>query len=191
MPSNIVGPNGRDGHHYKDITKEKYDELFKQFNAGPTDKERKYRYEADEEDLKGTHGKIYMGPGELLGPMNQEDTYVGYDILNPVNEPNDPDPHEPGAKMDHGKTRLGLVLDDFADALEHVGRVGTMGAEKYSAHGFLSVPNAQERYNDAMLRHHFQFAAGEDFDSESGLLHLAHQAWNALAVLELELAKRK
>lgn len=35
--------------------------------------------------------------------------------------------HEPGAKLDQGKPRIGLVLNDFAHALVEISKVGTMG----------------------------------------------------------------
>ena len=99
-------------------------------------------------------------------------------------DPNGKQAHEPGAKLDKGKNRLGLVLLDFGNALKAVGEVGTFGANKYSAHGWLSVPNGRERYTDAMFRHLF---AGSEIDEDSGLAHDAQTAWNALARLELRL----
>jgi hypothetical protein len=87
-------------------------------------------------------------------------------------------------KDDAGKPRMGLVLIDFSRALTAVSQVGTFGAEKYSEHGWLDVPNGPERYTDALFRH---LLAPESYDPESGLLHAAHAAWNALAVLELNL----
>ena len=63
--------------------------------------------------------------------------------------------------------------------------VGTFGAKKYTDRGWKEVNNGIERYLSAMLRHYFKFKNGEDLDNESGLTHLAHMAWNALAVLEL------
>ena len=103
----------------------------------------------------------------------------------PELDPNNKDPHTPGAKLDAGKNRLGLVLGGFALALEEVGRVGTFGAQKYSADGWKSVENGSERYTDAMLRHYFADAGGECFDEQTSLLHAAHCAWNALARLDL------
>lgn len=97
------------------------------------------------------------------------------------------DQHALGAKLDHGKTRLDLVLGDFANALEAVGQIGTFGAEKYTDHGWLYVPGAKERYSDALLRHWRKSKTGEPTDTDSGMSHAAHLAWNALAVLELEL----
>ena len=99
-------------------------------------------------------------------------------------DPNGLDPHAPGAKLDAGKNRLGLVLGGFAKALEEVGKVGTYGANKYSDNGWKEVEKGAARYDDAMLRHWFKRAAGEAIDSETGLLHQAQVAWNALAVLE-------
>ena len=95
--------------------------------------------------------------------------------------------HEPGAKMDAGKVRAGLVLGGFARALTEVARVGTFGATKYTPEGWRSVPLGRERYTDALFRHLLTEAAGEACDPESGLLHAAHAAWNSLARLELAL----
>lgn len=95
--------------------------------------------------------------------------------------------HKPGLKLDAGKPRLSLVIMDFARALQEVSKVGTFGADKYTAGGWVSVPNGEQRYTDAMLRHLLQEATGETLDQESGLYHAAHTAWNALARLDLML----
>lgn len=102
-------------------------------------------------------------------------------------DPYGTNPHDLGAKLDAGKPRPGLVLGDFANALAAVVAVGTFGANKYTDHGWLSVPNAQERYEDALLRHYLKRKRGEVYDPDSNLLHLAHEAWNALAILELHI----
>lgn len=91
--------------------------------------------------------------------------------------------HSPGAKLDSGKIRMGLILEGFAPALKEVARVGTFGAHKYTDNGWKVVPNAKQRYTDAMYRHLNQEACGELFDQESDLLHASHAAWNALARL--------
>ncbi len=100
-------------------------------------------------------------------------------------DPNGKDQHQPGSKLDSGKNRLGLVHSDFSLAMEQIGRVATHGSDKYTAHGWLSVPNAFDRYTDAMYRHLNAFHRGELIDKDSGLSHLAHAAWGALALLEL------
>ena len=96
------------------------------------------------------------------------------------------DQHAPGAKLDHGKVRMGLVLDGFSDALVEVSKVGTFGARKYSDNGWKYVEDGYARYRDALFRHLF---AADLNDDESGLPHLAHAAWNLLAMLELTLDK--
>lgn len=93
--------------------------------------------------------------------------------------------HEPGAKLDAGKMRLGMVFRGFARALQGVGRVGTYGAHKYTDNGWLHVPNGEQRYLDALLRHLIADLSGETHDPESGLPHLDHALWNLAAVCEL------
>lgn len=94
---------------------------------------------------------------------------------------------EAGVKLDEGKIRLSLVIISFALAMQEIGKVGTFGAAKYTDDGWESVPDGRKRYTDAMLRHLLSEGAGERYDPESGLLHAAHTAWNAIARLELEL----
>lgn len=105
------------------------------------------------------------------------------------NDPNGFGPHTAGAKLDAGKNRLGLVLLGFARALEQVGRVGTHGATKYTDDGWVSVPDGERRYTDAMLRHLLREATGEEIDPDTGLHHAAQVCWNALARLELTLRR--
>lgn len=100
-------------------------------------------------------------------------------------DPNGIAPDQVGAKLDAGKSRMSLVIHGFARALKLVGEVGTYGAEKYSPNGWELVPNGVERYCDALYRHMLDYAISESADRGSGLPHLAHAAWNALAVLEL------
>lgn len=106
-------------------------------------------------------------------------------------DPTGRSPHAPGAKLDAGKVRAGLVLGGFARALMAVGEVGTFGARKYTDNGWMSVPQGQERYTDALYRHLLAEGQGEQADADSQLLHAAHVAWNALARLELILRDRE
>ena len=94
-----------------------------------------------------------------------------------------------GYKYDTGKVRAALLVQDFPRALTAVAWVSTFGAAKYAAHSWKLVPRAGERYEDALHRHILAQASGEVNDPESGLPHAAHVAWNALALLELQLRK--
>ena len=110
--------------------------------------------------------------------------------MSKESDPSGKDAHEAGAKLDHGKVRAALVLGDFAGALMEVAKVGTFGANKYSAHGWLEVEDGQARYDDAKMRHWLRHHMGEELDPDSDLDHLAHEAWNALAVLQFALNRR-
>lgn len=81
---------------------------------------------------------------------------------------------EKGRKL----TEIGF-LDPVA--LEMVGRVAGFGAQKYASFNFLKGYNWSLSYN-ALLRHLMAFMRGEDIDSESGMPHIAHAAWQALAL---------
>jgi hypothetical protein len=102
-------------------------------------------------------------------------------------DPTGRDAHSPGAKLDNGKPRVELVLGAFAPALLEVAKVGTYGANKYTENGWLTVPDGVNRYDDAEGRHRLYRQAGELRDRDTGLLHRAHAAWNALAALTLYL----
>jgi hypothetical protein len=51
-------------------------------------------------------------------------------------------------------------------------------AKKYAPNGWQQVE--PDRYVSALLRHSLQVAAGEAFDKETGLSHLAHIGCNAM-----------
>ena len=80
-------------------------------------------------------------------------------------------------KYDGGKPQMDLVP---LSSVYAVAQVMTFGANKYSANGWKSVPDAVNRYTAAMLRHMTQLQNGEEFDEDSGLPHADHIACNAL-----------
>lgn len=105
--------------------------------------------------------------------------------MSTESDPTGRSPHEPGAKLDAGKIRAWLCIGSFAHALAEVAAVTTYGAQKYTPNGWKSVPDATERYMDAAMRHLLAHGRGELVDADTGLAHLAHAAWNLLAVMEL------
>lgn len=84
-----------------------------------------------------------------------------------------------------------LITGGMARAITEVAKVGTFGANKYTDGGWVSVPNGFQRYEDAQQRHAAARHMGEQNDPESGLLHLAHEAWNAMAKLDLYLREQE
>lgn len=87
-----------------------------------------------------------------------------------------------------GKPQLSQIRF-FGTALSKLAKVMEKGREKYpdSTPG---VPNwtlggkPDEEYLDAADRHITKFVNGEHYDDEMGTHHLAHAAWNLLALLE-------
>ncbi len=71
-----------------------------------------------------------------------------------------------------------------------VAEVSEFGARKYTWNGWESVPDGAARYGDAEVRHICKAVVEGERDSDSGLLHAAHEAWNSLARLELILKEK-
>ena len=93
-----------------------------------------------------------------------------------------------GEKFDSEKIRMDLLP---FEALEAVAEVLTYGTRKYSDNGWQTVPEKERRYLAAMLRHLTACEKGAARDAESGLLHAAHMAANALFILWFEIQKEK
>ena len=93
-----------------------------------------------------------------------------------------------GKKYDNGKSMVGTLCNVFPRALLGVGTCIEFGTRKYpKPDNWKLVDGAFKRYQDSLMRHYLKFLAGEIRDSETNLLHLAHMAWNTLAILELYL----
>ena len=93
---------------------------------------------------------------------------------------------QPGAKADAGKSPVMQgCLHYFPRALLEVAKVSFKGAQKYSWKGWERVPDGPTRYGDALSRHILAEAIEGARDTDTGELHAAQIAWNALARLEL------
>lgn len=96
-----------------------------------------------------------------------------------------------GQKHDGGKVRLDLILQDFSYALEEIAKAAMYGEEKYVRGNWLKVSDLERRYLNAQLRHAQSRMRGETLDPESGVRHLAHEIWNAMAQLEYQVRNHK
>ena len=95
-----------------------------------------------------------------------------------------------GIKYDAGKSPIYRgAVSYFPRAIAEVARVSGFGASKYAWEGWRLVDDGIARYSDGMVRHLAEEGKGEVLDSDSGFLHAAHTAWNALARLELMLTE--
>jgi len=86
-----------------------------------------------------------------------------------------------GERYNNGKPMLSLIP---AYAMEEVAKVLTYGATKYSKNNWLKGRPWME-FVDSLERHLQAWKRGEDIDEESGCLHAAHLACNALMLVEL------
>ncbi|WYV99749.1 hypothetical protein Roomu2_00069 [Pseudomonas phage vB_PpuM-Roomu-2] len=97
-----------------------------------------------------------------------------------------------------GKVRVELVDDGFPLALREIAKVMTWAqtAKGYKDHDWQNLPNAEQQLAAAASRHRTdhikqrvvdELPITECVDSESKLLHKAHEAFGVLAQLELML----
>jgi hypothetical protein len=98
-----------------------------------------------------------------------------------------------GKKFDDGKPPVYQGFTQyFPRAIEAVANVSAFGAKKYNVpyndQNWSRVES--DKFEDSLQRHTDAIARGEDHAEDSGLLHLAHRAWNAMATLELALRER-
>ena len=92
--------------------------------------------------------------------------------------------HVPGVKDDSSKMRPTLLP---VAALEAALEVLEYGAKKYSKNGWRSVPNARERYTDALVRHLWEYLKNPmSVDPESGILNVRHMLCNAIFLNALD-----
>jgi len=85
-----------------------------------------------------------------------------------------------GVKYDQEKLRFSLV--PWREFIEVV-KVLMHGSHKYEDHNWQRVPNARERYFNAMMRHVMAWWNDEVNDPETKLNHLAHAICCALFLM--------
>lgn len=84
-----------------------------------------------------------------------------------------------GLRYDDGKPEYHLLP---MDGLQELGKVFTVGARKYAPRNW-EKGMAWSRCYNSLMRHLFAFWNGEAKDPETGLHHMAHATWNAMALL--------
>jgi hypothetical protein len=95
-------------------------------------------------------------------------------------------------KLDTGKAPIYQgFIQYFPRAIEAVALISQFGKDKYGTWGgWLGVEDGMNRYMDAKCRHMIDEAKGELSAPDSEMLHAAHEAWGAMAKLELFLRDR-
>lgn len=88
-----------------------------------------------------------------------------------------------------GKVQMELVDTGFPNALYAISEVMTWAADNkgYKPNDWKNLPDSFMAFTGAAGRHRVKRLKGEELDDESGLLHLSHEAFNILALLETTL----
>jgi len=76
-------------------------------------------------------------------------------------------------------------IREFGSAIRKVVSVMQQGAIKYEDGNWLLGGKPDKEYLDSLDRHVQLFTEGEIYDKDSGNHHMAHAAWNCLALLRL------
>jgi hypothetical protein len=79
-------------------------------------------------------------------------------------------------KADDGKIMFSLIEPQF---IKGTAKVLTLGAQKYSVGNWKKCKDRQ-RYEDALLRHIYDYLQGNKCDKETGVSHLYHAACNLM-----------
>lgn len=91
-----------------------------------------------------------------------------------------------GTKHDSGKPQFSLIPQR---ALLEVAKVVTFGAETYGVENWKDVPDLEQRFTDAALRHMNAYLRGELLDQQTKLYHLACAITSLMFVLETDIEK--
>lgn len=92
-------------------------------------------------------------------------------------------PDNGALRYDHGKVQLDLIPPEWYWAL---GNVLHAGAQKYAPRNW-EKGMKWSRVVGSLMRHLLKFMVGERYDEETGCHHLAHVAWNALALMSYDI----
>lgn len=84
-----------------------------------------------------------------------------------------------GMRFNNDKIRYDLLEPH---AIEELVKIFTFGSRKYAPNNWLKGLSWTQ-VNASLKRHLAQWEKGEDRDQETQLLHMAHVAWNALAIV--------
>lgn len=97
---------------------------------------------------------------------------------------------ETGKKNDIKDGKVMMQLLPFPE-LEEIAKVLTAGAKKYSPNSWQNLSDGFERYKGAMLRHLTEVEKGNVFDKDTGCMHAAQIACNAIFMLHYKMEELK
>ena len=68
-------------------------------------------------------------------------------------------------------------------AIEEIVKVYMAGEKKYGRNTWQGLQDGYNRYDGAQIRHGVEHKRGHIIDQETGVMHLAQEAWNSIAKL--------
>ena len=90
---------------------------------------------------------------------------------------------ETAGRFNENKIRYDLVAPW---GMEQIAKVYTYGTIKYDDDNWWKGLKWKKDVLGCIFRHVWKWVRGEKLDDESGLNHLAHAAWNCIALMEYE-----
>jgi hypothetical protein len=88
-------------------------------------------------------------------------------------------------RFNSDKPMMSYFMRSFPRMAEAIARVKEMGAIKYNDGNWRLGNKPDDEYWNSLFRHLNYIFQGEDYDKDTGCLHLGHAVWNMCALLEL------
>lgn len=140
----------------------------------------------------GSQGKVFVNSKyvyPLFGEYDNEGFEAAMKTMKNI--------HDKKYKMMKDSNNQESIKNDFKDdklrwdllpmeEIEDIVRVYHAGAKKYGPNRWQNLEDGFERYRAAAARHLMEYLKGERVDADTGCLHLAQYAWNAIAMLYLD-----
>ena len=125
-----------------------------------------------------------MSPMRCSSDIRNDDTSIIYKLVEQCN-PKDMEQKTETKNTSKKNDRIDdkpmwelLPLQDIEDVV----KVYTAGAKKYGPDQWQNLPDGYKRYKAALFRHLVEYEKGNWLDPETGCIHLAQVAWNAIAM---------
>lgn len=144
---------------------------------------------ARQQGIAGVYHDFKANELELL---KREDVQIDQDLVN------SPKHYSVLEERKADKIRMELVDQGFPLAFLEIAKVMTWANKNkgYKDHDWKQIPDAENAFKGAAARHRVKFDAQRSFgmemlsctDEESAIIHLAHECFNNLALLELALS---
>lgn len=136
---------------------------------------------------RGEFKEEYLPKTDITPTEINKDSWDEKEILKTPSEDQTQlaDRPKTGYKNDRLDDKLRWELLPWQE-IEDIVKVYHFGAKKYAPESWKNLNDGARRYFAACNRHLIAYIKGEKIDPESGIYHLAHAAWNVIAMLYLD-----